>query len=349
MKVPTPRKLSSGKWFLTLRLGGESINLSNYDKTALIREARLIKSEYQAGKRIPTKKEHEKITVSDAIDRYIKDKENTLSPSTIRGYRAIQKNRFEKAVRMTISEAEKANWQKIVDEESKLCAAKYLKNAYAFISSCLLYVAKIRLPNITLPTPVKNQIPFLQPEEIPKFIAAVKDTNIAVPALLALSSMRISEISALRWEDIPPNPDFIKTRGAVVRDENNQWVSREQQKNLSSSRNVPILIPELKAAIERDRKESGPVIGVKQDTLRLSLHRICKKAGITDVTVHGLRHSFASLSYHLRVPEKITMEIGGWKDPATMRNIYTKIANSDITRYQTQLHEFYQNANKNAN
>lgn len=40
MKIPEPRKLSSGKWFIQLRLGGESISISNWDKTSCIREAR---------------------------------------------------------------------------------------------------------------------------------------------------------------------------------------------------------------------------------------------------------------------------------------------------------------------
>jgi len=70
--------------------------------------------------------------------------------------------------------------------------------------------------------------------------------------------------------------------------------------------------------------------------------------------VHGLRHSFASLAYHLNIPEKITMEMGGWSDPGTMHKKYTHIAKSDISRYQTAMADFYakkgsKNANENAN
>ena len=93
MKVPEPRKLTSGKWFIQLRLGGESISVSNFDKNACIREARAIKAEYQIGKRAP-KAAPEAPTLNAAIDAYIKARENVLSPSTIRGYHEIQRNRF---------------------------------------------------------------------------------------------------------------------------------------------------------------------------------------------------------------------------------------------------------------
>lgn len=57
--------------------------------------------------------------------------------------------------------------------------------------------------------------------------------------------------------------------------------------------------------------------------------------------MHGLRHSFASLAYHLHMPERIAMEIGGWSDSGTMHKIYTHIAQSDIKRYQAAMGNFY--------
>lgn len=356
MKVPVPRKLSSGKWFIQMRLSGESVSVSNSNKKACIAEAQSVKAEYLAGKRAPKQETGELPTLTAAIDSYIESKSNTLSPSTIRGYRAVQKHRFASTMPRRLDEIEDGEWQGILNAEAALCSPKTLKNAWAFIRTVVLRAAGKTLPSeVSLPAPISPDTAFLMPDEILKFVKAVKDTHYAVPALLALSSLRISEIQALKWEDIPKNPSFIRVSGAVVRNEKNGYQRKAQNKNETSTRNVPIMMPELSAAIERDRKESGPILDRDQDSLREAVHNICKKNGITDVTVHGLRHSFASLAYHLQIPEKIAMEIGGWADAGTMHKIYTHIAKSDIERYQTAMTEFYngkskrKNANKNAN
>lgn len=41
------------------------------------------------------------------------------------------------------------------------------------------------------------------------------------------------------------------------------------------------------------------------------------------------------------------MEIGGWSDLGTMRKIYQHIAQDDITRYQTEMAQFYANRKPN--
>lgn len=350
MKIPKARKLPSGAWFIQLRLGGESISITNFDKKKCEKEAEYIKAEYKAGKRVAVVPEPENgITLTQMIDKYIEDKNNALSPATVRGYRSIQRNRFKTEMAECERDIHTLNWQAIVSREATSCSPKYLKNSYAFLSSVVEYQTGRRLPEVKLPGAVPKKTAFLMPEEVLKFVDAVKDTEIAVPALLALSSMRMSEISALDWSAIPPNPNFIRTNGAVVLGEGSVWTRKSQNKNESSARNIPILIPELKEAIERDRKKAGPVLAVPQNCFRRKVHRICQREGLTDVTVHGLRHSFASLAYHLNVPKKYTMEIGGWKDDKTMEKIYTHIAQSDITRYKTEMAKFFERKPKNAN
>lgn len=354
MTVPKPRKLKSGNYFIQMRLGGESISITSPTSSGCIKEARLIKAEYFAGKRAPKIDEEspELPTLTALIDQYIKKKSNTLSPSTIRGYRAIQKNRFKGTMERPVSEIADNEWQSIANAEAALCSPKTLKNSFAFIRTVVLSEAKIKVPEITLPGSVSNETAFLDPDEIKAFVAAVKDTKYAVPALLALSSLRISEIYALQWEDIPKNPKFIRVSGSMVLNEDHLLTKKKQNKNSTSTRNVPLFIPELAEAIERDRQKSGRVVTMKQNTLRIGVHKICEEAGITSVTVHGLRHSFASLAYHLRIPERIAMEIGGWANISTMQKVYTHIAKSDITRYQTELQKFYlgeESANENAN
>lgn len=350
MKIPAPRKLDSGTWFIQLRLNGESIPVKNPNKQRCIKEAEAIKAQYRLDKKLAPKAA-DAPTLSTAIDQYISAKSYTLSPLTIRGYRIIQKNRFQRIMDKKLDKILPTEWQLIVNHEAALCSPKTLKTAWGFIRSVVLFATGSPPPTVTLPSVPPSSRAYLLPEEIKPFIQAVKDTKYAVPLLLALSSMRISEISALDWCLIPMHPNFVHTQGACVLDEHNQWHKKAQTKNASSARNVPILIPELRAAIKRDRKPSGPVLSMTQNNLRIALHKICKENNLPDITPHGLRHSFASLAYHLQIPEQIAMEIGGWSDRETMRKIYTHISQSDIQRYQNALSAFYETstAEQNAN
>ena len=89
---PKARKLSSGNWFIQLRLGGESIPVTARTEKECIRRAQYVKAEYQAGKRKAP--EPKGPTLGEAIDAYIARRDAVLSPSTIRGYKCIRKSRF---------------------------------------------------------------------------------------------------------------------------------------------------------------------------------------------------------------------------------------------------------------
>lgn len=345
MKLPKPRKLPSGNWFIRLRLGGQEIGVTRPTERDCINAARLLKAEYKAGKRYDQSKE-KSLTLSQAINQYISDRKNVLSPATIRGYRTIQKNRFKNVMQIEINHIQ--NWQKIINDEATLCSAKTLKNAWGFVLS-VLRKSGVEPPDITLPQVIPAERPFLSPEQIPAFIDAVKGQPCEIPALLALSSLRRSEIFALTWDYVYLDKNSVVIRGAVVPNENHKFVFKTETKNESSTRIVPIMIPALKTALEAVEDKSGYVVTHNPNTLRSQINRICKLAGLPLVGVHGLRHSFASLAYHLQIPEQIAMEIGGWSDAATMRKIYTHISKSDINRYSNQLKEFYKNGNKNGN
>jgi integrase len=346
MKVPEPKKLPSGKWFIQLRLDGESISISDYSKKECVKKATLAKAEHLAEKKTRLEEPTEEIktiakTLPEAIDDYILQRTNTLSPGTIRGYRIIQKNRFKDIATRDLFSIKPEEWQGIVNIEAGTCSPKTLKNAWGFIRSVIEDTTGSFPPEVRLPAVAPSDKPYLTPDQIKIFIAAVKDTKYAIPSYLALDSLRISEIQALDWADIPKNPDFIHVRGAVVLDENNNKVKKKQNKNSTSTRDVPILIPELAEVLERDRRSSGPVMPYHQNSLRVALAKIYKAHGLPNVGIHGLRHSFASLAYYLEIPERDTMAIGGWSDLSTMHKIYTHISNADINRYSNKLADFY--------
>jgi integrase len=87
--------------------------------------------------------------------------------------------------------------------------------------------------------------------------------------------------------------------------------------------------------------KDGYIVPYGGTCLHKRINRICEANNLPKVGVHGLRHSFASLAYHLQIPEKIAMEIGGWSDDGTMRKIYTHLAQKDIANRAKDFSNFF--------
>lgn len=351
MKYPTARKLPSGSWYCRVRVHGQDISITRRTEKEAIAEAMAIKAGIKLDDAQASVRRRAK-TVSQAIDDYIAARENVLSPSTIRGYRAIQRTRFQEAMRLKIFDVSKEKWQQIVNAEAKRCSAKTLKNAWGFISAVVLETTEQRII-VRLPQVVPQDRPFLTAEQIPVFVKAIQGKSFEIPALLALSGLRRSEILALRWEDINQEAGIIYVAAASVVNEDNQLIRKKETKNRTSRRVVPI-IPPLAEALNRHPPETGLIVITSPNTLWLQINTICKEAGLPEVGVHGLRRSFASLAYHLGLSEEMTMRIGGWSDIYTMRRIYTKLSDRDIADQSSLLKDFFtpenhQNGDKNGN
>ena len=345
MKTPEPRKLKSGNYFIQLRLNGVSVPVTASSAKECKRQAQFIKAEYMAGRReIRTSNP----TLTQAIDYYIEKRQNTISPSTIAGYRSIQKFRFKDYMGKKLSDL--TDLQTMCDKEAALCAPRTLKNSFRLVQSVLKENGITAKP-VTMPVMTPKPRPFLEPEQVKTLIKSVKGSDSELPVLFALHSLRRSEILALDWSNIDMENKRFKVSGAVVKDENGKYVGKEANKNTSSTRTLPIMIPELETALNAIPKESreGKLFKCNPDTITNLINRACEGAGLPKVGAHGLRHTFASLAYHLGLSELETMELGGWSDAQTMRRIYTHLASADRTKAENKMAQFFKNANKNAN
>ncbi len=243
-------------------------------------------------------------------------------------------------------------WQRIVNKEACLCSAKTLKNAWGLLSSAIAEATGSAV-SVRLPQVVERDLAFLTSDQIPIFVAAIHGKTFEIPALLALSSLRRSEILALRWENIDLEHNTIQVAGSAVIDDKNQLVQKASNKNRTSKRVIPI-IPPLREAILRQPKSEGLIVTTAPTTLYAQINAVCRENGLPEVGVHGLRRSFASLAYHLGLSEEMTMRIGGWSNIYTMRRIYTKLSAQDISTQSKLFQDFFlsmghQNDNKNDN
>lgn len=344
MAIPTPRKLPSGSWFVRVTVDGATHSITKPTKKECVNEAMAIKSRAkEAKKRNP-------VTLTKAIDAYIESRENVLSPSTIRGYKAVQRLRFQTAMHRVIEDVTNEQWQRFVNAEAKLCSAKTLKNAWGFISS-VIQDATGRKVSVRLPQVVANDLPFLTAEQIPTFLEAVKGDYCEIPILLGLSGLRRSEIMAVRWEDIDIENECIHVHGSAVHDKDGKLVYRKENKNTSSRRTVPFLLPQLRDAVQSANHTGEYAAKCNPNTIYNSVNRICRGLGYPEIGAHGLRRSFASLAYHIGMSEAVTMKAGGWSDIGTMRKIYTKISEKDISDQGKKYQEFFnfQKCNENCN
>lgn len=350
MKKPEARQLPSGAWICRVRVNGQDISITREKKELAEAEAFAVKTGIKEAEKQPKKK-----TVTQAIEDYIDARRNVCSPATIRSYKKYQKLRFQSMMGKDIYKVTTEQWQRAVNLEAKTISAKTLKSAWGFLSSVITETTGKHV-SVRLPQVIPPQKAWLRPEQIPDFVKLVKDDPIEIPALLALCSLRRSEILNLRWEDIDLDNDVLRVNGAAVFDENDKLVRKKETKNVSSRRMVPIIQP-LHDALEKAERKGEYIVTWYPNSIVCRINRLCEQNNLPRVGLHGLRHSFASLGKHLGMPEDVVMEIGGWSDFQTMRKIYTHISEADMTKhahgftafFATQDGEKAESGNENGN
>lgn len=265
------------------------------------------------------------MTLGDAVDAYI-DTCETLSPTTISGYRKIRRTMFQDAMSLKVSEINDTTLQKAINAEMRRktrlghnVSAKTIKNAYGLVAASLRYVCgttyKVKLP--------KEDPKFVELPDPAEVIAAVKDTDIELPCMLALwLSLSMSEVRGLKYSSIRNGCLYIDQ---VVVDVDGRPVEKKRAK--ATSRNRVLRIPEpllilIKQWTDLEDYEAGFIddeylVPHAEYWIRRRLNKI-----LPGMTFHQLRHMNASIMLQLNVPDKYAMERGGWSTPNTMKRVY---------------------------
>lgn len=340
MKVPEPVKRPSGKWFVQLRLGGKSYSFTRRTQRECRDAARTFKADYLAGRAIEAIEAQQKAnrtqTLSEVVEAYIDKNESVLSPSSVRGYRAILKNRFQAYMSVPVDEID---YQRMINDEVRLGKSpKTIKISWSLVSSSLKQAGieqKVRLPQV----PVVHK-PYLRPDEIIPFCDAIKGDIAEIACLLELHGLRRSEAGGLDWKDVDLKQKCVHVRGALVMGESGA-VKKSTNKNASSTRRVDIIIPQLYDALKAVKEKKGPVVTVSFQTMFRHTKLACQRAGVTVVGNHGLRYSCASLAYYLGIPERNLMAMCGWSDYTTMHKIYIRISQDQVRNSFSTMENFF--------
>ena len=334
LKVPKIQKLPSGAYFCRIRRGGVDYTILDYDRDAVYAEAVAYKKGIIKAQRQP-----ERITVKAALERYINERSNLLSPATLREYTRCANTDLAPLHRLIVEAAiHGRTLQRFVNEYAVDHKPKTVRNTYGLLASALANAGvdmsgvKVTLPEVRRPrlrTPTEA--------DIRRLIAAVRGTELETPVLLAaFGSLRRSEICALTRDDVTDAGVWVTK--ALVQDKNKQWVIK-QTKERSSDRHA-MLPPEVVAKL----KQTPPGERITQLSPNAVSHRfdhVVKKLGVPPFRFHDLRSYWATVAHAMGMPDYYIMQNGGWSTMETPRKHYLRNADELTTPAQNAANKYF--------
>jgi integrase/recombinase XerC len=187
-----------------------------------------------------------------------------------------------------------------------------VRHNYLFVDPAS-HIERFRLPKRALPK-------FLTSDDLAKLFNACTPGERRLFVAILLTGMRKGEVEHLTWSDVDLELGIILIR------EKPEW----NWKPKTDERIIPIS-PTLRSVLEEQwtQRRSDVLVfpnkeGHRETHMLAKLKKICRKAGITQTTVHALRHSFGA---HLRmagVPLADIADLLGHNDVATTQ-IYAKV------------------------
>lgn len=247
-----------------------------------------------------------------AADIYIRNKENVLSPATIRGYRSIVNNMDKSFKSLPLDKITHQVLQTYINKFAANHSPKSVRNQNGFIIAVLKYNGSdIKSP--TLPQKEKKPVYIPSEEDVKRILQEFKGHRYEAFIILATMGLRRSEICALTPDDLKGN--VLTINKALVQNENKEWIVKST-KTTESTRTIIIPDPVVDLLNEKGFYEGNP------ENLYFNLRRAQKRLDIPLFPLHKLRHFFASYMHDLGYSDKQIQEFGGWKTDEVMKTVY---------------------------
>lgn len=280
-------------------------------------------------------------TVEELLDSYIANAEiRGLSANTIHGYKSAKKRIISRFNGILARSLTTYQIDDLISEMAKKYKPKTIKNTIALLDAA--YQRAVRSGQladnpcigITLPKQNKREIRTLTPEELHKFINALDEERADIRIgykLCLMCGLRRGEVLGLRESDINlpfKQISIRRTRYIVDRQEHIQ-----EPKTARSKRTLALpglLADEIRQLIQDHhdnpyRHSDFLIQDSFGDPLSPSVFSARISAISDGITVHGLRHTFATLLNSKNIDlAQISAELGH-SNLATTLNIYTHV------------------------
>lgn len=293
--------------------------------------------------------------VSEIINMWLKVYQPTVKESTFATTKRIVKDHVVKALgNIYIDKLSVIQCQKAVNQWFRDAPGTYRKYIF-YCSDAIDYAIKLEIisknpmKNIVRPK-VKNVhkefTNFYTKDELNKFLQCAERYNqkaFTLFRLLAYTGLRRGEALALKWSDIDFKENVVSIKRTLTKGLNNKVIV-QTPKTSSSYRKIAIddSTANILKQWQQEQRKQQVVININNDRVVFNRgyeniplsdgclvnwnNAICQKANLRKITIHGFRHTNASLLFEAGVSMKDVQTRLGHKSIKTTMDIYTHVS-----------------------
>lgn len=287
------------------------------------------------------------VTIADLLDSYIAYcRTLNRKQTTIYGYE-VAVERFSSPLQTIL--AKDCTTYRLEKEialmKDKGLSAKSIKNTFGILSAAYRHAIRIGQLNdnpcerLTMPKGEPREVRILHKDEIADFVFAIADEplddKVAYELALFLG-LRRSEILGLKEEDVDivrGMIDIHSTRHRVGGENIEQDTKTKRSTRVLALPDILLIDIAKLLQVHRDFPyekvdfliQDGFGNAIKPQSLASRLERMEKRKGLPHVTLHGLRHTYASMLHSEGVDLAMISAELGHSNVTTTANIYTHI------------------------
>lgn len=289
----------------------------------------------------PKKKQY---TFGEWAENWLKGKEKSLKPSTWASYeQTFRTHIFPYFENEHISDIKPRDVQSWVNElSSTRLAPASVARCYRCLRACLKQaeswgdIDKCPCRSISLPRSDRKELDFLQPEEVGQLLQATSEPERTLFAMLAFSGLRLGEALGLSWKHVN-----FKDNTLIVERAWSAYGGFQEPKTQTSRRAVPIM-PNLAVRLQEHYEAEGcPTPDALVFTFggarpldpgnaRRELYKALDRAGLKHVSLHSLRHTFASILLASGASIKALQRSLGHANASMTLNTYSHLIPEDL-------------------
>ncbi|HHY26163.1 MAG TPA: tyrosine-type recombinase/integrase [Desulfitobacterium dehalogenans] len=223
-------------------------------------------------------------------------------------------------------------------EERKKSHA-YVSQALSSIKFLFKHILRQSIDSMDIPRPKKEQkLPqVLSQAEVAKILSTVKNIKHRSILIITYSSgLRVSEAVTLTLNDLHPDRKLVRIK---------QGKGRKDRYTLLSDTAMKVLNEYITYYKPKKWLFSGedPETHISERTVQVIFKNALAKSGIKkDLSVHSLRHSFATHLLESGTDLRYIQELLGHKSSKTTE-IYTHVSNKDLGRIKNPLDSIWKN------